>query len=181
MKVARIKKEKEKIKEKTVKNNDYSLKNITFVVIVLLTIFSIFYFITSMVLKNNSISEDNVPNIIDENKITVGGLLGEKEEEYFVLVLKTSKINNNNLTNVDYNSLYSKYINDYRKKENSLKVYNIYLDDALNANYLNNEAIITDDLNNIKFNDDTLLKIKNGSIEKYFIGNKEILSELSNL
>ena len=52
---------------------------------------------------------------------------------------------------------------------------------AINKTYIGNELNITNNINEIKLNDDVLFKIKDNKIEKYFVGSKEIIKELSNL
>lgn len=180
MKVAKIKNVKQNTKNSKVNRDDYSLKSIIIIILILTAIFFAFYLVTSIVIKGNS-TVSNSTSVVEENKITISKLFSEKESEYFVLVLKDSNSQSNNYSDINYNSLYNKYISDYNKKDNSLKFYKAYLSDALNSNYLGSETTITNDLSNIKFNDDTLLKVKDGNIEEYFVGNKEIINKLSNL
>jgi len=40
---------------------------------------------------------------------------------------------------------------------------------------------ISNEISELKLNDETLFKIKNGKIEEYFVGSKEILKALSTL
>lgn len=163
--------------EKQMEKDSYSLKNLLSIIIALVVVLGIFYFITTLVVKpvkqddtNNTITE------IDSKKITLNNLLNRKEVEYYVLATKESKN-----THANYSELYNNYINGYNKEEGALSFYNVNLDDALNKNYLSDELNISDDISEIKLNDDVLFKIKNGKIEEYFVGSSDILEALSNL
>ena len=181
MKVAKIKKVKQNTKNNNLNKCDYSLRSIIIIILILTTIFFAFYFATSIILNNDSDTSNNTPNTTEENKITIRKLFSKNGSEYFVLILKDSNSQSNNYSDINYNSLYNKYISDYKNKENSLNFYKAYLSDALNSNYLGSETTITNDLSSIKFSEDTLLKIKDGNIEEYFIGSNKIISKLSDL
>ena len=164
-------------KQEIMEKDTYSLKSFLLIILVLVIILGIFYFITTLVVKPvNTEDNNNGVTIIDSTKITLSNLLNRKEEEYYVLATKQ-----NNNTQANYQTLYNNYINEYKKQEDALTFYNVNLDDALNKNYISDELNITDDLSELKVNDDILFKIKNNKIEEYFAGNKNILNELSTL
>lgn len=164
-------------KQEIMEKDTYSLKSFLLIILVLVIILGIFYFITTLVVKPvNPIDNDNGVTIIDSTKITLSNLLNRKEEEYYVLATKQ-----NNNAQANYQTLYNNYINEYKKQEDALTFYNVNLDDALNKNYISGELNITDDLSELKVNDDILFKIKDNKIEEYFAGNKNILKELSEL
>ena len=81
----------------------------------------------------------------------------------------------------NYDDIYQKYIDDYSSRENSLPIYNVDLDDALNKNFVSSDLNISDNIEDLKLNDEVLFKIKDGKIEKYSVGNKQIIEQLSNL
>ncbi len=176
MKKAKLVKNNKK-QETQIEKDSYSLKSFLLIILVLVIILGIFYFITTLVVKPvNPIDNDNGVTIIDETKITLNNLLNRKEKEYYVLATKE-----NNNTQANYQTLYNNYINEYKKQENALAFYNINLDDALNKNYISEELNISNDLSELKVNDDILFKIKDNKMEEYFAGSKNILKELSTL
>ena len=99
-----------------------------------------------------------------------------KENEYYVLATKENK---NNQTN--YMQLYKNYINQYNSLEDSFAFYYVDLSDALNKKYIGDNLNISDEINEIRLNDDVLFKIKNNKIEKYYTGSSNILDVLSKL
>ena len=176
MKKAKLIKNNKK-QEVKIEKDSYSLKNFLFIIILLVIILGIFYFITTLVVK--PIDNKNVNSgitVVDSSKITLNNLLNRKENEYYVLATKET-----NNSQVDYKNLYNNYINQYKTKENALTIYNVDLDDALNKNYISNELNITNNLSELKVNDDVLFKIKNNKIKEYFVGSSDILKELSAL
>ena len=167
----------EKKEEKQIEKDTYSLKNLLTIIILIVVTLGIFYFITTLVVDpveqndiNNTITE------IDSTKITLNNLLNRKESEYYVLATKEST----NLQ-VNYIMLYNNYINEYKKEEKALPFYNVDLNDALNKNYIGEKLNISNEVSEIKLNDEVLFKVKDGKIEKYFVGSKDILNVLSNL
>ena len=176
MKKAKLVKNNKK-QETQIEKDSYSLKSFLLIVLVLVIILGIFYFITTLIAKPvNNTDNDNGVTIIDETKITLSNLLNRKEKEYYVLATKQ---NNNNQAN--YQTLYNNYINEYKEQEDALTFYTVNLDDALNKSYISDELNITDDLSELKVNDDILFKIKDNKIEEHFAGSKDILEELSTL
>ena len=176
MKKAKIAKNNKKQKLE-VEKDSYSIKKLLLIILVLVVIFGIFYLITTLFV--NPIDESDISNGItefDTTKITLNKLLSRKENEYYVLATKQRE---NNKT--DYQIIYNNYINEYSSSDNSLKFYYVDLSDALNKNYIGEKTNITDELSKLKLNEDTLFKIKEGKIEEYFIGNSQIIKELSSL
>lgn len=177
MKVARIR-ENNKIKEqKGYTNDEYSLKNMIIILLILSVIFVVFYFITVKFAHPKKVDEVTTPAQIDSNKITLGNLLDRPENEYYVLVTKESLYD----SSANYTKIYDNYINDYQKDENALKIYRVNLDDALNKKYVSDKLNITDDLSTLTLNDEVLFKINNKKIEKYYVGNSKIVDKLSRL
>lgn len=174
MKVAKIK--NNKTKEEKVVQEQYSIKQMIIISIILVVIFCLFYFITTLVVKpvdNNNQQQTQ----IDDNLITINQLLDRKENEYYVLATKNSMYP----TSVNYDEIYNNYIKKYSSKEKTLTVYKVNLDDALNKNYIGEELKIKEDLSDMVLNNEVLFKIKEGKIEKYYVGNSEIIEKLSKI
>ena len=177
MKKAKLIKTNKKEK-KIIENDSYSLKNFLYIILILVIVFGIFYFITTMVIEPVT-EENNKMNAvteIDSTKITLNNLLNRKESEYYVLA--TKKRDNDN---VNYLQLYNNYIQNYTTKENSLTFYNVDLSDALNKNYIDEKLNISNELRELRLNDDILFKIKDNRIAEYFSGSKDIIEALSKL
>lgn len=178
MKAAKIRNNKREEIKKAEEN--YSIRKMIMIVIIVSLTFFIFYFITTLVV--NPVEEANENNVaeIDSSKITLNNLLDRKEEKYYVLA--TKKIESpSGYSQVDYNDIYNGYIDNYNSVLGILKFYRVDLDDALNKSYYSEELNITDNLEELKINDDILFKINNGKIEEYFVGSSKIVEALSKL
>jgi len=176
MKKAKLIKTNKK-EEKVMEKDSYSLKKLLSIVVILIVIFGVFYLVTDLFIE--PVKENNTNNTsteIDSTKITFNNLLNRKEKEYYVIATKKSENNK-----VNYLELYNNYISSYSSNEKKLSFYNIDLNDALNKSYLSDKLNISNDISEIKINDDVLFKINNGKIEEYFVGSSNILKELSNL
>lgn len=178
MKKAKIKKTQN---TKAIKqtNSDYSIKNMLLIILIILLVFVIFYIITTFVVKKETKVNYNTDAVIDSSVITLGNLTNRTEDEYYVLAYRKS--NDNSSIKVNYKELYDNYIAKYKEKENSLKFYYVNLNDILNKSYISDDLNITDDLSNLKINDEVLFKIKDKKIEKYYVGNSKIIDKLSRL
>ena len=179
MKKAKLIKTNKKEEKRNVEES-YSLKQLVLIIVVIISILGIFYFITTLVVKPQNQESENIQTQIDSTKITLNNLLDRKENEYYVLATMESLYKNIN-SEIKYLELYNNYITEYKKSEKSLPFYTINLDDALNKNYLSDELNISNNISEIKLNDEVLFKIKNQEVSKYFVGNKAILDELSKL
>lgn len=162
-------------------SNPYSIKNLFIIVLIISVVFSLFYLITYLLVKpvQNS-NESNEITEFDSTKITLSHLLDRNENEYFVLVTKESLYDGYN-SKINYSELYNNYISNYKATENSLQFYYVDLDDALNKNYISEDLNISNNINQIKLNNEVLFKIKNKKIEEYYVGNSDILKVLKEL
>ena len=161
MKVAKIK--KSSVKEQPVLEETYSIKSMIIILIILLLIFAGFYFVTTFLVKDRKIEGDNSTAVIDTSKITLSQLLSQKDKEYYVIATKKS-LYDSSYIETNYIGLYDEYINKYSQEEESLKFYYVDLDDALNKKYLSTELNITNEVSELKLNDEVLFKIKNNKI-----------------
>ena len=179
MKVAKIKETKKN--EKIEEAEEYTLKQMLIIILILLGVFAIFYFITSVVVKNKKVEEPKSIVVFDVSKITLNSILNKDEEEYYVLAIMESKYDIGGYSKINYTEVYNNYIKQYKNKENSSKFYYVDLDDALNKSYIGEEYNIGEDLTDLKVNDEVLFKIRNGKIVEYYVGNKSIIEKLSSL
>ena len=77
--------------------------------------------------------------------------------------------------------VYNLYINQYLQKDEFLPFFYIDLDNALNKKHYSEDSNITNDLLELKLNDEVLFKIKDGKIEKTYEGKDKIIEKLSKL
>jgi len=157
--------------------DSYSLKNLISIIITLIVILGIFYFITTLVIDpvKNDVADNSVTEI-DSTKITLNNLLNRKSDEYYVLATKES-----DNSQANYIQLYNNYISTYKAKENALPFYSVDLSDALNKSYLSDKLNISNEISELRLNDEVLFKIKDGKIKEYFVGKTKILDALSKL
>jgi len=179
MKAAKIRKSKEKKVEMV--NEGYSIKSMVKIIISILVIFGIFYGITVLIVEDKEVPELKQESVIDSSKITVGQLLSRKEKEYYVLAHKESLYETSGYVESSYLDIYELYIREYINKEDSLEFYYIDLDNALNKKFYSEKLNITDELEELSVNDEVLFKIKNGKIEKTYVGKDKIISKLSKI
>jgi len=178
MKVAKIKKKESKREE--VLTESYSVKSLLKILVVITIVFGIFYFITTLLVKEKESEVNNPVSVIDTSKITVSQLLSRKEKEYYVLATKESLYKSSHIE-ANYIELYNNYISKYIQKDDSLPIYYIDLDNALNKKYFGDNLNLTDNILELKLNDEILFKITEGKIEKTYVGKSEILDKLSRL
>jgi len=178
MKIAKIRKKEEKKKESV--TQEYSLRGMIKILAILLIIFGILFFITILLVKPSEDKNNGGNVVVDSSKITISQLLNRNEEEYYVIATKKS-LYESSYIDTNYIDMYNNYINKYKQEENSLSFYYIDLDDALNKKYLSDKLNIKNEISEIKLNDEVLFKIKNGKIEKTYVGKDEIIDKLSRL
>ena len=178
MKVAKIKEKNDNKREKI--EETYTLKSMMKILLCILTIFVIFYLITNFIVNNKKSGENDNVTVVDFSKITLSQLLNREEDEYFVIATMAS-LYNSSYVDTNYINLYNEHINNYKQKDESYAFYYVDLDSALNKNHISDKLNITDDLSKLQLNDEVLFKIKNGSIEKTYVGREKILDKLSRL
>lgn len=176
--MAKIKKQKEKNTVNTTET--YSIKSMIKIIFILLVVFGAFYFITTLLVKEKNDDIDNSVPVIDSTKITMSQILNRTEKEYYVIATKAS-LYESSYVETNYINFYNNYINQYKQEENALSFYYVDLDNALNKKYFGNELNITNDIAELKLNDEVLFKISDGKIEKSYVGKEKILDKLSRL
>ena len=176
MKVAKIKKTDIKKKKVVVEENEFTIKKLISTIVIILLVLALFYGITVLVVKPLVETTKKGVVEIDTTKITMNQVLTRKESEYYVLAVKESEYTNL-YTNLNYFELYNNAINKYKENEDSLNFYWVDMDDAFNGSHWGEEA----DIDKLIINDDTLFKVSDGEITKYYVGHEEILDALQNL
>lgn len=171
-KTRQIKKNVEKTQgqEQIIKRNE--LKTFAFVIIVVAVIFLVFYGITLLVKpgevkKETGILQEN----IQYNEIMVGQILNRKDKEYFVLLKESDNLNN---------ALYLDYLEIYSNDKGIY--YTANLNHSFNQNYISDLTEVKgQDVSKFKFNDTTLIKIKDNKVNKVYTTHDEIVAALEKL
>lgn len=176
MKKAKIKKQTQK---EVIISEEYSFKSMIKILLTLVVIFSAFYLVTILLINPKEIQEKN-PVVIDSSKIIMDQLFTRPNNEYYVLAIKES-LYGSTYQNTNYTELYNNYIKKYKSKEGALPIYYIDLDDALNKKYNSEKLKISNEITKIELNNEVLFKVKDGKIEKKYIGKEEIINKLSKL
>lgn len=168
----------EKIKISDFNEDEGIIKKFIITVIAIGIILVGIYAITEMLNKKNNNSEDKITDgVINYDKVSVGTILNRPNKDYYVLVYNAED---------SKAVLYSTILTNYMKKnkeDNYVKIYFCDLDNSLNNKFYN---VNNDNTSNPKasqveefdFGELTLLKIKEGKVEKYiedFDSIKEIL------
>ena len=166
---------KKKINNKNTIETNNELVNLIKIIVIVCVILLAFYFITVFVskkTKGSAFSNDDSVAVIQYDKIIVGEILNRPNSNYLVLVEKENDINSN---------LYQSYLSIYSGKENALKVYNVDLSEVFNLNYVGNETVLNNGIQNYKFSDTTLIKASDGNISESYIGSEAIENCLKEL
>lgn len=161
-------------KKNTVETNN-ELVNLIKIVVIVCVVLLAFYFITVLVnkkTKGSAFDNDEPVAVIQYDKIIVGEILNRPDNTYLVLVEKENDVNSN---------LYQSYLSIYSGKENALKVYNVDLSEVFNLNYVGDETILDNGIQNYKFSNTTLIKVSDGNIFESYIGSEAIENYLKEL
>mgnify|MGYP001038491679 CR=1 FL=1 len=176
--------EKEKNKVKKAKRNKVNyqtteqeeIKKFLIVVLVVILCVGAIYlctraFVTKDLFSKNEEAEQVTPGTINENVAIMGQLLNRPYNEYYAVIYNaTGKFS------VDMSQLVTKY----NSKEKHLHIYTIYLDNSMNADYYDPENVNekAQSVSDIKVGDITLVKVKNGKIDKYIVDYSKMQKEL---
>ena len=161
-----------KIKQENFKSEDEQeiSRFIKILLIVVVFILGIYFFTSIVVKKEYDINKDLTEGQISSNNIIVGSILNRPHIEYYVIVY-----NSNSSKAVIYETL----LGLYESKEDSLRIYTVDLNNQLNKRFESTKYNPTaTKIDEFKFGEITLLKIKDKSINKYVEDLEKIKSEL---
>lgn len=137
------------------------------------------YFITEKTKKNDDDSKETekIAGEVNYDVVSIGTMLNRPYEEYYVMLYDSS---NSSASLFSYAK--SNYENSTTKKD-KLKIYYCDLGNSLNKKYYNDSENFQGNknaksINEFMFGELTLLKIKNGKVEKYIEGIEEVNAEL---
>lgn len=144
--------------------------------LIVLIIFGVFYLFTIyLVNKSDSDSSSNDSSVSDETYISYEEILAgssfDMSGEYLVIYY--------NQSDDEMNSEFTNLISEYKNKDNSLSVYIVDMDNALNTKYVSNESNSSPKAaSELKIKDSTLIKFNNGSVSDYIEGKDNIINYL---
>lgn len=174
-------KQAKKTKKQTKTNNsffssDNEMAKLILLVVIVALAFAIFYIITLFVIKKDDTKtpeEETKEVTIQYEKILIGNILNQKENEYYVLVYKDKD---------QYVDLYKGYLSYYQSKEESVPYYFAELDNIFNKDfYAEKSNLDVEDFKQIKFSQTTLLRIKDGKVISTYEGKDNITGKLSRM
>lgn len=148
------------------------VKKLVTILTIVIGIVCIFYIITVFVTKNNGnlkYSKNDSVSEISYDTILASDIT-RKNGDYYVLVYKNSD---------QYLTLFKSYISKYVALDNHSDVYYVDILDALNQKYYGENNSF--DVNNLVFNDTTLLHMNDGNILDIYDNDEAIESYLKSL
>lgn len=124
------------------------------------------YLLTKYVVKKdnatNNSSNTEEKSYIDPNTAIVGTMLNKSSDAYYVIIYDKTK---------DNATTYYSLVSTYKAKDKALKVYTVDLSNSLNKKYIatdNKTNPKTTNLEDLKFGEVTLLKVKNNKITEAY-------------
>mgnify|MGYP004469516031 CR=1 FL=1 len=163
---------KNKIPKYRTEEQEEIIRFIVILIIVIAFVLGIYFFTKNIVKKTKIDTTENVTEgQIDYSKVTVGTMLNKSDETYYVIVYNSEDIQS---------PIYSTIASKYSENEKSLPIYTCDLANTLNKDYVAQEESNpkATKIEELAFKEFTLLKIKNGKINKYIEGLDSIRSEL---
>lgn len=141
---------------------------ILFCLIVIIAL--LYLFTVKVVNKEGNYKRTNKSGEIQYESIYLGTLLSKADSEYYVIILDESDVANN---------LYTSRVTEYKSKTNHLPIFKADLSNELNKSFIaNNSSYNKDNMDNFKVSGTTLVKVKEGKIQKFIESKEDILKEL---
>ncbi len=142
--------------------------------VVLVVVCAVYFFSKVFVLDQNLFDVSYEAGVVNSERVVVGTLFNRPEKEYYVIAYDET-----GSQAVYYSSLTTNYKN---KQTGALKIYHLNLDNELNKDYYvkegsgNSQATKSSE---VRLKNLTLIKIKNGKIDKYLEKLEDIEKELA--
>ena len=159
--------------DKYVSEEGKELKRFIIILFSIIVLVLIVYGITRFVKKDEQVKDEVTAGVIDYDKVSIGTMLNRNSQEYYVILYDGK---NENAV------LYSAIINKYIAKNDSKKIYYCDLDNKLNSAYKAKDAVSVNkdakSIDELALGDLTLIKVKNGKIDKYIENVDTIKKEL---
>ena len=148
------------------------MKKLSTILVSIVGIICVFYIITVIVTKNIGGLKYSVADEISQISYTdiLASDILHKDGAYYVFVEDDMDV---------ALGVYDSYISSYVSLENSLPIYYVDINDALNQKYKSADSDFS--TSNLKFNGTALLKIVDGKVELSFGDNQSIMGHLRSL
>lgn len=166
-----------KVKYKTAEQEEM-IKFFGVIVVVLICVALVYLvtrvFVTKDLFKDDAKKEQPVAASVNYSVTSVGQILNRPYDSYYVLVFDA-----NGDYSVDMNNLLIDY-NNKEQNDNKLHAYTVDLGNHLNKDFYDSKAPNpkAQSVQEFKFGDVTLLKVKNGKVEKYITDLEKMKTEL---
>ena len=179
-----MEKKKEVVKNKKVKNKvnyrtseqDEMIKFIIVILVVLLCVGGIYLFTRAFDTKDLFKEENKTSEVVQEGTVNydvaiMGQLLNRPYKQYYAVIYDSTG---------DYSYDMISLVNSYLKLKEHKHVYTIDLSNELNKSYYDAEHVNTKatKVSEMKVGDITLVKVKNGKIDKYIVDYTKMEKEL---
>lgn len=164
----------EKIDEIVSSNNGWYDKVI--VILVVLCTLCIFYLITVKITINEEAktaqeSNKNEKADIQYEEILVGSTFNRSDDKYFVVYYDMSEDSTSDVVSA---------ISSYRAGEDALPLYVVDMSDPLNKGYASKDSNDSaEDASELRINGVTLVRVKDGNLDKYLEGEDEVIEYLT--
>ena len=167
-----------KMKNNSVFSSDNEMAKLILLIVIVAIAFAIFYVITLFVVKKDenktTTQEETTEATIQYQKILVGNILSQKEDEYYVLIYKNDD---------KYVEAYKNNLTYYAMtKEDSVPYYFVELDNSLNKSFITEKSKLNvENAKDLRFSQTTLLRIKEGKIISTYEGKERIIGKLDRM
>lgn len=144
-------------------------KNLITLIIVIATVFLVFYILTLTFTKKNH--DDIFNNELNASEIQydeiIIGSMFNKDGEYYVLLIDKDDV---------YKEIFNSYVTSLKEK---VKIYTVDLSSAFNKKYISDEYSYSKD--DFKTKGTLLIKINNNEIKEHYESKEDILNKLKDL
>ena len=135
---------------------------ITLIIVIIIAVGIYFFtraFVTKDLFKEDSETNENTESVIDDTKAIVGTMLKKNNDDYYVIVYDSSS---------DEAAEYLRMVSDYKEVSGSKDVITVDLSNPLNSKYYDSENTMcnTNDINEMKFGNISVLRVKDNKVNK---------------
>ncbi len=157
------------------------LRFVGILVAVVVVVLGVYFFTKKFITKEVDEEKADTPAVgtVNYDMAIVGNMLNKPEDDYYVFVYDSEAINGEFYKSSDY---VTEYLND-TENENKLRIYYVELNDYFNKDYKASEDEESNPkaktVEEFKFGDFTLVRVKKGKVNKYLETAEAIKKELN--
>ena len=160
--------------QKYVSEEEHEIRRFIIILLSIVVIIVLIYVVSNIFIKKNSSNSgyENKAGEVDYNVVSVGTMLNRNDDEYYVMVYSQEGSSS---------TIYATYGGMYTSKTDAKKLYYLDLNNEINKPYVAKDGKSNPDAKSIdefKFGEFTLLKIKKGKVVKYLEDVDTIKKEL---